>query len=102
MQPSSLMSNFISFKDEMMKKIRLLENKLSSDFNSKYSQVNFGFEKLDSKIKAVSQTNNVILELIAKQNFNYEKINELEKDKEKIGKDTLSHEVKIKNIFQEI
>ena len=102
MQPSSLMSNFISFKDEMMKKIRLLENKLSSDFNSKYSQVNFGFEKLDSKIKAVSQTNNVILELIAKQNFNYEKINELENYKEKIGKDTLSHEVKIKNIFQEI
>ena len=57
MQPTSTMTDYIEFKDEIMKRIRLLENKFTSDFNSKFSQISLGFEKLDLKINSITQNN---------------------------------------------
>ena len=74
MKTNIVMSDFISFKNEIMKELRLLETKFISDFNSKYSTINSGFEKLDSRINILSQNNNALLELITKQNINYDKI----------------------------
>ena len=102
MQPTSTMTDYIEFKDEIMKRIRLLENKLSSDFNSKFSQISLGFEKLDMKINSITQNNNSLLGLITNQNFNYEKFEELEEFKLKAEQNLLTHEIKIKNIIQEL
>ena len=102
MQPTSTMTDYIEFKDEIMKRIRLLENKFTSDFNSKFSQISLGFEKLDLKINSITQNNSSLLGLITNQNFNYEKFAELEEFKIKAEQNLLTHEIKIKNIIQEI
>ena len=96
------MSDYIEFKDEIMKRIRLLENKLSSEFNNKFSQINVGFDKIDTKIKAISQNHSSLLELIAKQNFDYQKITEFDEFKAKANQELISHDIKIKNIIEDI
>ena len=95
MHPSS-MSDYIEFKDEMMKRIRLLENKFTSEFNNRFSQINLGFEKLDTKISTIAQNHSSLLELITKQNFDYGKINDLEEFKAKAEQELITHDIKIK------
>ena len=102
MQPSSSLTDYIVFKDEILKKIRLLENKFTSEFNSKFSQLNGTFEMIDTKIKNISQNNDSILEQITNQDFNYDKIKKIEKLTEKADQTLINHDVKIKNILQEI
>lgn len=102
MQTASSMSDYIEFKNEIMKRIRLLESKFTSEFNSKFSQVSESFEKLDMKINSISQNNTSLIEYITKQNFNYEKITELEDFKIKADNELVTHDIKIKNILQEI
>ena len=102
MKTNIAMSDFISFKNEIMKELRLLENKFTSEFNSKYSTINSGFEKLDSRINIISQNNNALLELITKQNINYEKVVDFQHSKEKLDQALLTQDIKIKNIFKEL
>ena len=102
MKTNIAMSDFITFKDEIMKELRLLETKFTSEFNSKYSTINSGFEKLDSRINIISQNNNALLELITKQNINYDKIVEFQSFKDKLEQATLTQDIKIKNIFKEL
>ena len=97
-----MISDYNEFKNEIMKKIRLLENKFSTEFNSKFSEISKEYEKLETKMNTIYQNNNSLLELIAKLNLNYEKINDIEKFKSKAGQELLSHEIKIKNIIQDI
>ena len=102
MQPSPQVNDYMIFKDEILKKIRLLENKFTSDFNSNFNQINIGFEQLENKINILTQNNNSLLELITKQNFNYEKFTEFDNFKVKVEHELLSHEIKIKNILQDL
>ena len=102
MKTNIAMSDFISFKNEIMKELRLLENKFTSEFNSKYSTINSVFEKLDSRINIISQNNNALLELITRQNMNYEKIVEFQSFKEKLEQASLTQDIKIKNIYKEL
>ena len=102
MQPTSSISDYIEFKDEIMKKIRLLENKFTSDFNSKFSQISEGFEKLDLKINSLSQNNTSLIEFITKQNFNYEKFTDLQDFKIKADRELITHDIKIKKIIEEL
>jgi len=100
MKTNIAMSDFITFKNEIMKELRLLETKFTSEFNSKYSTINSGFEKLDSRINIISQNNNALLELITKQNINYDKIVEFQSFKDKLEQATLTQDIKIKNILK--
>ena len=102
MQPTSSISDYIEFKDEIMKKIRLLENKFTSEFNSKFSQISEGFEKLDMKINSLSQNNTSLIEFITKQNFNYEKFTDLVDFKIKADRELMTHDIKIKRIIEDI
>ena len=74
MQPSSSINDYIQFKDEVLKNIRLLENKFTSDFNSKISKINGNFDLIEAKINNFILNNNTILEQVSKQNVNVEKI----------------------------
>ena len=102
MQPTSSISDYIAFKDEIMKKIRLLENKFTSEFNSKFSQISEGFEKLDLKINSLSQNNTSLIEFITNQNFNYEKFTDLQDFKIKADGELMTHDIKIKKIIEEL
>ena len=102
MQLASQGNDFMEFKDEVMKKIRLVENKFLSEFNSKFSQVNSNFEKMDIKINTISQNNNSLLDLVTKQNFNFDKVNEFDIYKTKTDQSLITQKIQIKNILQEI
>ena len=102
MQPSSSMNDYIHFKDEIMKRIRLLENKFSSDLNSKLSKINESLEKLSIRIINVSENNNSLLGMITKNNYNEEKLAELGNFKAKAEQGLITHDIKIKNIIQEM
>ena len=102
MQPSSSINDYIQFKDEVLKNIRLLENKFTSDFNSKFSKINGNFDLLEAKINNFILNNNTILEQVSKQNVNVEKIIELKFFKEKAEQTLINHEIKIKNILTDI
>ncbi len=102
MQPSSSINDYIQFKDEVLKNIRLLENKFTSDFNSKISKINGNFDLIEAKINNFILNNNTILEQVSKQNVNVEKIIELKFFKEKAEQTLINHEIKIKNILTDI
>ena len=102
MQPSSTLNDYIIFKDEIMKRIRLLENKLNSDLTSNITLTSLNFEKIETKINAISQNNKSLLELITKQNVTIERISEHENFRKRTEQTLVTHEIKIKNILQEL
>ena len=94
--------DFVQFKEEIYKKLRLLENKFSSDFNSKISNVNSNFDKLDLKIKVNSQNINSLFDMVSKQNFDFQKINQFDDFKNKIDETFASQQVQYKSLLHEI
>ena len=95
-------NDFVQFKEEIYRKLRLLENKFSSDFNSKISNVNSNFDKLDLKIKVNSQNINSLLDMVSKQNFDFQKINQFDDFKNKIDETFASQQVQYKSLLHEI
>ena len=95
-------SEFIEFKEEILKKLRSIENKFSSEFNSKLSVINSTFDKMDIKINTITQNNNSLIDLVSKQNFDFEKINQFDLFKSKTEQTLLNDKIQFKNIFQEI
>ena len=102
MQLASQNNDFIEFKDEIYKKMRLIENKFLSELNSKFAQINSSFEKMDIRINTVSQNNNSLLDLVTKQNFNFEKVNQFDIYKSKTDQTLITQKIQLKNILQEI
>jgi len=95
-------NDFVQFKEEIYRKLRLLENKFSSDFNSKISNVNSNFDKLDLKIKVNSQNINSLLDMVSKQNFDFQKINQFDDFKNKIDETFVSQQAQFKSLLNEI
>ena len=102
MQLTSQNNAFMEFKDEVFKKMRLIENKFISELNSKLSKVNSIFEKMEVRINTVSQNNNYLLDLFTKQKFNFEKFNQFDIYKIKTDKILTTQKIQINNILQEI
>ena len=57
MQVSSLMTDLIEFKDEIFKKVRLLENRVTCELNAKYSEMYAYYEKLENRVTFISENN---------------------------------------------
>ena len=104
MQVSSQIQNddFVKFKEEILKKMRLMENKFSSDFNSKISNVNTTFDKMDLRIKVISQNINSLLEMVSKQNIDTDKLNQFDSFKNKTDQMFVSQKIQYKNILYEM
>ena len=102
MNESFLMTNLMEFKNEILKKVRLLENKLLDEFNTKYIQINTDYKKIDNRLNYINENNENLLELVTNQKLNLEKINELENFKNKTEGNITIHDIKIKNMLTEI
>ena len=102
MQLSSQNNDLIEFKGEIYKKLHSLENKFLSEFNSKLTQINSNFDKIDIKLNTVNQNNNSLLDLVSKQNFNFEKVNQFDTFKSKTDQTLITQQIQIKNIIQEM
>lgn len=102
MQVSTFMTDLIEFKDEIFKKVRLLENKVMTEVNNKYLQINANYEKLDNKVSFISENNDSLLELITTQKFNSDKVSELENFKNKTEQSMIMYDLKLKTLSSEI
>ena len=102
MQANSFLSDLIHFKDEIFKKIRLLDNRLTKDINDKYIQSNLIFETINNRLNLISSNNDSLLELLTSQKLNLDKIEELGKSNERIERSIQSNELKVKQISSEM
>ena len=102
MQVPSFMSDLIEFKDEIFKKIRLLEKKLMDEIKTKYTQLNEINQKLDNKINFINDNTDSLLDFVTSQKLNIEKVEELEISKNKAEQNISLHEIKLKNLALEI
>ena len=102
MQVTSLMTDLINIKDEIFKKVRLLESKLINEVNTKYSEMHTNFEKLENRLNFISENNDSLLELVTAQKVNLDKIKEFDPFKNKIEHNITLHDIKIKTMSSDI
>ena len=102
MKVESILADITRFKDEVFKKIRLLENRLSTDINDKYNQSNLLCESIVNRLNLISNNNDSVLEMMASQKLNVNKIESLEKFIDKVENRILNDELSIKHIEAEI
>ena len=100
--PQSYMSDLIAFKDEIFKKIRMLEKKVMDEIKVKYIQLNENNQKLDSKITFINDNTDSLLEFVTAQKLNIEKVEELELSKNKLEQNINMHDLKLKSLELEI
>ena len=102
MQVSTIMTDLMEFKDEILKKVRLLENKSTNDFQSKYLEINSNYEKLDNRLKFLKDSNESLLDYIAELKLNLEKATELQSFKNKTEHNIVMHDIKIRSLSSDI
>lgn len=94
--------DIIEFKEEIMKHFQILENNFKSEYNSKFSKINSNFDQMELKLNTLSHNNDSLLDLISKQNFNFEKLNNFQSFENKANQTLLTQEIQLKNILEEI
>ena len=102
MKLSQFMNNLIEFKDEMFKKIRLLEAKIMTEINNKNSKIYENYEKLENKLNYLNQNYDSLLETVTNQKLNLDKISVIENFKNKAEQNISMYNLKIKYISSEM
>ena len=96
------MTDLMEFKDEIFKKIRLLEKKLMDEIKLKYTQLNENNHQLENKLTIINENADSLLEFITTQKLNSEKVSELEISQNKVEQNMTVHEMKLKVLTLEI
>ena len=102
MQVSPFMNDLIEFKDEMFKKIRLLEAKIMTEINNKNTKIYENYEKLENKLNYLNQNYDSLLETVTNQKLNLDKISVIENFKNKAEQNISMYNLKIKYISSEM
>ena len=102
MKSQSILTDLIQFKDEIFKKIRLLENRLTIDITDKFKQTNLVYESVNNRLNKIATNNDSLSEFIASSKLNIEKTGKLEKIVDKIEKNLYTNEIKMRQITTEI
>ena len=102
MQVSSFMTDLIEFKDEIFKKVRLLEKQLLTELTSKYTEMHSNYEKLENRLTFISENNESLLEMLTSQKVDIERMKEFESFQNKTEHNIKMHDMRIKNISTNI
>ena len=102
MQQNSFLTDLIQFKDEIFKKLRLLENRLTADITDKFTQSNLIYESVNNRLNLISSNNDALLELLTSQKLNLEKLGEFEKFRNKFENSIITSEFKIKQLTTDV
>ena len=100
--PNPLANELNIFKEDILKSVRELENKLTTQITNKESALNNDYEKFVSKINLLLNNNKDMISTIIAQKLKLEKISELESFKNKVDSMLITHEIRIKNSLDEI
>ena len=102
MQVSSFMTDLIEFKDEIFKKVRLLEKQIMTELTTKYGEMHNNYEKLENRITFISENNESLLEMVTTQKVNIERMKEFESFQNRTEHNIKMHDMRIKNIATNI
>lgn len=83
------------FKEELLQVVNQLERKIIEDVNNKKAQLNANYEKNNEKINQIISHNREIIESVVAEKINFEKIQTLEKFKNKADGILITHEIRI-------
>ena len=100
--PQSPKKTFNLFRDEIYGSLREMESNFKSRFTELESSLKNELENLKNKINLVTADNNELRELFVPYKLKMDKIPELENFKNKANDMLITHEVRIKNNFEEI
>ena len=95
-------NDFITFKDEILKKIRLIENKITNQINLRNSEINDNYELFNQKINGMLECNKAMIESVVNQKSKLDKVSEIELLTNKMNSMLITHEVRINNILDEL
>ena len=102
MQSNSFHNDLIQFKDEIFKKIRLLENQLTTEINDKYTETNILCESINNRLSLLNNNNNSLLESLTSQKLNFDKIESIEKSFNNFEQSLITNDIKIKKVISDV
>ena len=95
-------ADLMQFKDEMLKNLREMEKKIMIKVSKNQSDISSDINIINDAIKLLRENNNSIIESMAEQKVNIDKISDFEKTLKKINSKVSGHENKISDSISEI
>ena len=95
-------NDVLIFKEEMLKNIRDLEEKLTDQINAKHCELLTNIESYQQKINYIIDTNKSALDVLSNQKLHQEKITEFINFKNKVDAMLITHEIRINNSLKDI
>ena len=91
-----------TIKEELLKEIRSVENKLNLQILVKYQEVNEKNQKFMEEFRAIFEKNKMLHNTLTAQSINLEKINDFDNFRKKMESMTITHEIRINNSMNDI
>jgi len=98
----NLLKNVIEFKNDILKKMNSLENKLNDKLRLHQGDIFIKLDNLSEKIIPLETDVSTLIKISSEKDKKLEKIDNLEKYKSKSESDILSQNIRINKIFDEI
>ena len=95
-------ADLMQFKDEMLKNLREMEKKIMVKISKSQSDISTDINLINDSIKLLKDNNNSIIESMAEQKVNIDKITDFEKTLKKLNATISGHENKISDSISEI
>ena len=94
--------DIVIFKEEILKNVRTLEEKLTNQINTKYNDLLENIESYQMNFNRIIDTNKSSIDIITNQKLQQEKINDLINFKNKVDAMLITHEIRINNSQKDI
>ena len=98
----SQLQSFTYFKNEIYGSLREMEINLKSKFSELESKIKTDLDNLKEKLDTLTSDNNEFKQILIPSKLKLDKIEDLEKFKNKVDDKIITHEIRIKNNFEEI
>ena len=95
-------ADLMQFKDEMLKTLREMEKKIMTKVNKNQTDISSEINIINDSIKLLRDNNNSMIETMAQQKVNIDKISDFEKSLKKMNSSISGHENKINDSITEI
>ena len=94
-------SELTIFKEEILKIIHEIENKLAEQIKTKTSKINNDYEIINHKLDSMLESNSTMIESFTKQKMQNQKVDDLEKLIKVIDERLITNEIRTKNNINE-
>ena len=95
-------ADLMQFKDEMLKNLREMEKKIMIKVSKNQTDISTDINIINDSIKLLRENNNSLIESMAEQKVNIDKISDFEKTLKKINSTISGHENKISDSLSEL